>query len=190
MEKLRSQQFGKHCCRQQIPSMNLYSRASCFAVMPPTGNAAGVCCKGHSTPPERAAGSSWSKLGTTVLQMLFFPLLSKPMGSETAQCSPRAPRGGLSEELDMACTDLGFQASKNLFISYKANTVSAAHTILWLLLQAWWSFRHSSKSFPWRKKGACCTSSKPTPHLFLLNPARLKEQQVFLQTLSAQGAAV
>lgn len=100
-------QLGRHYCRQQIPSMNLYSRAACFTAMPWTGNAAGVRCKGHSTPPERSAGSSWSKLGTKVFHVLVFPLQSNPTGSETAQCSPRAPRGGLSEELGTACSDLG-----------------------------------------------------------------------------------
>lgn len=37
----------------------------------------------------------------------FFLLQSNPTGSETAQCSPQAPRAGLSEELNMACSDLG-----------------------------------------------------------------------------------
>lgn len=39
--------------------------------------------------------------------MLFFPLQSDPRGSETAWCSPRAPGAELSEELDMAGSDLG-----------------------------------------------------------------------------------
>lgn len=55
--------------------------------------------------------------------MLVFPLQSNPIGSETAQCSPRACRGVLSEELGTACSDqrtkLSFKLPRSSLLATK-----------------------------------------------------------------------
>lgn len=74
----------------------------------------------HQQEQQGGAGPNWEQKGS---KCWFFPY--KVAGSETAQCSPKALRGWLSEELGTACSDLGTKLHFNLQNSFTNSRFSS-----------------------------------------------------------------